>query len=129
VATLTVALEGQGRATVYAGRLERHGGAARGGGGVSRRRGAGGRAESAETGKTEAGPKPRPRRPSGLTFTEAHRLEALPGEIARLEAEIAKLSEFLSDPEAMAENPAKAEKASAALTERQAKLMRPRRNG
>ncbi len=32
-----------------------------------------------------------------LSFTEQHRLEALPGELARLEAEIAKLEGLLAD--------------------------------
>ncbi len=34
-----------------------------------------------------------------MSFTEKHRLEALPGIIERLGAEIAKLEEFLMDPE------------------------------
>ena len=42
--------------------------------------------------------------------------------IERLEAEIAKLSEFLSDPELFKSAPAKFEKASHALSERQAAL-------
>ena len=46
----------------------------------------------------------------------------MPGVIARLEAEIAKLSEFMSDPQLFTTAPAKFEKASLALSERQAAL-------
>ena len=93
VATVTVALEGGGRATVYAG---------------------GWSDMQAQKGALDASPDaaaelPRARKPAvpakaqgaskaGLSFTESHRLAALPDEIARLEAEIAKLAEFLSDP-------------------------------
>jgi ATP-binding cassette subfamily F protein uup len=119
VATLTVALEGQGKAVVYAG----------GWSDMEAQRAAAGRDEAAAQATAAPAPKtakPRaeapPPRAAGLTFTEAHRLDALPAEIARLEAEIAKLAEFLSDPEVYASAPAKAEKASAALADRQAKL-------
>jgi ATP-binding cassette subfamily F protein uup len=120
VATVTVALEGGGRAVVYAGgwRTCRPSGR-RGGRRTRRGRAPGGREEG------QAGRPSRPRRPppkARLSFTETHRLAALPDEIARLEAEIAKLAEFLSDPEVYAKAPAKAEKASVALCERQAKL-------
>ncbi len=58
----------------------------------------------------------------GLSFTQKHRLEALPQLIVRLEAEIAKLSELLSDPALYARDPDRFAKASAALAERQAAL-------
>ncbi|WP_298261658.1 ATP-binding cassette domain-containing protein [uncultured Litoreibacter sp.] len=58
----------------------------------------------------------------GLSFTEKHRLEALPAEMERLEAEIAKLVEFLSDPNLFTDHPAKFQKATDALVERQAVL-------
>jgi ATP-binding cassette subfamily F protein uup len=123
VATLTVALEGQGKAVVYAG----------GWSDMQAQRAAAGRddAGAQATPMPSAAPAPKtakpraeapPPRAAGLTFTEAHRLDALPAEIARLEAEIAKLAEFLSDPEVYGSAPAKAEKASAALADRQAKL-------
>jgi ATP-binding cassette subfamily F protein uup len=57
-----------------------------------------------------------------LSFTEKHRLEELPGLIARLEAEIAKLSELLADPELFSREPVKFRKATEALSERQEKL-------
>ena len=57
-----------------------------------------------------------------LSYTERHRLDALPGVIARLEAEISKLSDFLSDPQLFSREPKKFEKASSGLAERQAAL-------
>ena len=57
-----------------------------------------------------------------LSFTEKHRLEALPDEIARLEAEIAKLAELLADPELYSREPVKFRKATEALAQRQEKL-------
>jgi ATP-binding cassette subfamily F protein uup len=59
---------------------------------------------------------------SGLSFTEKHRLEELPEVIARLEAELAKLSTLLADPDLYSREPAKFAKATEALAERQAKL-------
>ena len=58
----------------------------------------------------------------GLTFTEKHRLDALPGVIEKLEAEIARLTAFLSDPDLFAKAPDKFRKASEGLAERQAAL-------
>ncbi len=68
--------------------------------------------------------KPRVEKPtqSGLSFTEKHRLEALPDEIDRLSAEIAKLEELLSDPDLFTREPVKFNKATQALAERQEKL-------
>ena len=114
VATTTVALEGQGRAVVYAGGWSDY---------QSQRR----EVDETPEGKPRAvaapAEKPKPQAgKSGLTFTEKHRLEALPDEIARLEAEIAKLAGLLADPELYAREPAKFRKASDALAERQGKL-------
>ncbi len=112
VATLTVAMEGDGRAVVHAGGWSDY---------QAQRGGA----------KPERAEKPKPSRPkvkkeaapkSGLTFTEKHRLEALPAEIERLEAEIAKLQDLLSDPELFTREPVKFNKATEALVERQKKL-------
>ena len=44
---------------------------------------------------------------AGLSFTEKKRLEALPGIMERLEAEIAKLNEFLAHPDLFQTAPAK----------------------
>ncbi|NKX46235.1 ABC-F family ATP-binding cassette domain-containing protein [Roseicyclus persicicus] len=116
VASVTVALEGGGRAVVYAG----------GWSDMVAQRGAVEAVEPAKAkpAKAEA-PKDKPRAPAakpGLSFTEAHRLKALPGEIARLEAEIGKLNELLSDPQLFSREPVKFRKATEALAERQDKL-------
>ncbi|MXQ07093.1 ATP-binding cassette domain-containing protein [Alphaproteobacteria bacterium GH1-50] len=115
VATTTVALEGQGRIVVHAG----------------------GWSDYAPKRKLSAPPEPekqttprgseKPARPAApkepaLSFTERHRLKELPGVIARLEAEIAKLEELLSDPDLYTREPVKFAKATEALTERQSKL-------
>ena len=54
-----------------------------------------------------------------MSFTEKHRLEALPAEIDRLNAEIAKLEEFLAAPDLFTKEPLKFKKATEALVERQ----------
>ena len=121
-ATTTVALPGDGRALVYAG----------GWSDMQAQRAAAGEAPfgrpveaeapkpaRARAAKQETAPEgPRP----GLTFTERHRLEELPDVIARLEAEIGKLEQLLSDPDLYTSAPAKFAKATEALAERQAKL-------
>ncbi|WP_308914819.1 ABC-F family ATP-binding cassette domain-containing protein [Jannaschia sp. LMIT008] len=115
VATLTVAPLGGGRWGVFAGgwtdyAMQRPD-AAEQAGLASRRKAA------------KAGVKPAadPVQPA-LSFTQAHRLKALPDEIARLEAEIAKLAELLSDADLFATQPAKFRKATDMLAERQAAL-------
>ncbi|CTQ50304.1 ABC-F family ATP-binding cassette domain-containing protein [Jannaschia donghaensis] len=62
-------------------------------------------------------------KPAGdvLSFTERHRLEALPEEIARLEAEISKLEQLLMDPDLFTQEPVKFQKATDALLARHAK--------
>jgi ATP-binding cassette subfamily F protein uup len=57
-----------------------------------------------------------------LSFAERKRLDDLPAVIARLEAEIAKLSDLLSDPGLFAREPAKFAAAGRMLAERQAAL-------
>ena len=57
-----------------------------------------------------------------MSFTEKHRLEALPGEMERLQGEIAKLEELLSDADLFTREPVKFAKASDALVERHEKL-------
>ncbi len=115
VATTTVAMEGDGRAVIYAG-------------GWSDYRAQRGEDAPAVTVAAAVAPAPAPARataaarPSGLSFTEKHRLEALPAIMERLEAEIAKLSEFLSQPDLFQTAPAKFAKASEGLAERQAAL-------
>ncbi|KGJ13400.1 ABC-F family ATP-binding cassette domain-containing protein [Paracoccus sanguinis] len=121
VADTTVAMEGDGRAVIYAG-------------GWTDYRAQ--RGEDAPAPAPTAAPGPAPARPAspapapaaasaarnGLTFSERHRLEALPAVMERLEAEIGKLSEFLSQPDLFQTAPAKFAKASEGLAERQAAL-------
>jgi ATP-binding cassette subfamily F protein uup len=113
VATTTVAMEGDGRAVVYPG------------GWTDYRAQRGARAEAAPV-DTEKKPQkavaPQKRPDPGLSFTQKHRLQALPAEIERLEAEIAKLAGYLSDPDLFRTAPVKFRKATEALTERQAAL-------
>lgn len=116
IATTTVAMEGDGRAVVYAGGWTDY----------RTQRGENQPAEVEGSRKPTPAPtleKPRPGK-SGLSFTEKHRLEELPAIIQRLEAEIKKLSEFLSDPDLYHTAPAKFQKATAALSERQTALDR-----
>ena len=117
VASITVALEGDGKAIAYAGgwsdyRSQRGGGD----GDVSPKVQA--RAAKAAA---EAKGKPATR---GLSFTERHRLDTLPAEIERLEAEIGKLQQLMADPELFSREPVKFRKATEALTQRQDALAR-----
>ncbi|MBY6200471.1 ATP-binding cassette domain-containing protein [Maritalea mobilis] len=120
VATLTVALEGQGRAVAYAGGWSDM---------LAQRAVSGADTQPepmAESDKPAKAAKPAavpvPAAKSGLSFTEQHRLKELPALIERLEAEIAKLSDLLSDAEIYTREPVKAQKATEALSERQSKL-------
>ena len=113
VATQTVALEGDGKVAVYAGGWQQ---------------------VQADWAMPDDGPKPKPAAKAGaaaeksragraaLTFTEKHRLETLPREIDRLEAEIGKLETLLADPGLYAREPKKFDTATKALVERQEKL-------
>ncbi|MFY0309273.1 ABC-F family ATP-binding cassette domain-containing protein [Leisingera sp. D0M16] len=113
VATTTIAMEGDGKATAYAGGWSDY---------IAQR----GPLEVAERPEKVKPAKPKPKQESqpkdGLSFKEKHRLEALPGEIERLEAEIGKLQELMADPELFTREPVKFKKATEALVERQEKL-------
>ena len=116
VATMTVAMEGNGRAVVYAGGWTDY-----------RAQRGSDPAKPPKTPRKDTKPGPQPARQSDkpeakLSFTQKHRLQALPAEIQRLEAEIAKLEAFLTDPDLFSKEPAKFKKASEALVERQATL-------
>ncbi|MEM6948200.1 MAG: ATP-binding cassette domain-containing protein, partial [Pseudomonadota bacterium] len=122
LATATIALEGDGRATVYAGgwsdyRQQRREDTQRAKG------------SSATSEKTPSQKHPAPTeppqgatRPSKLSFTERHRLEKLPSEIEKLTAEIGMLEGLMADPELYTRDRAKFDKASAALSQRQKAL-------
>ncbi|KIN76798.1 ABC-F family ATP-binding cassette domain-containing protein [Sulfitobacter mediterraneus] len=114
VAATTIAMEGDGKATIYAGGWSDY----------LAQRGQDDFAQSvAETKKAAvARPKQDKTAKKGLSFTEKHRLEALPSELERLEAEIGKLEELLADPELFTREPVKFKKATEALVQRQEKL-------
>ncbi|MDE3121202.1 MAG: ATP-binding cassette domain-containing protein [Paracoccaceae bacterium] len=116
VASTTVAMEGDGRAIVYAGGWTDYR-AQRGEDAAPAPVAAKARPAAAPTAKAAA-PKPQ----GALSFAEKHRLEALPGLIEKLEAEIAKLAALLATPGLYEKEPAKFRKGSEALAERQAAL-------
>ncbi len=116
VATTTIAMEGNGRATVYAGGWTDY----------QAQKGEDASPEAAKndvkskSNRTEL--KPRQDAKPKLSFTEKHRLEELPKELERLEAEIAKLEGLLADPELFNREPVKFKKATEALSTRQEAL-------
>jgi ABC transport system ATP-binding/permease protein len=114
IATQTVALEGGGRITVYPGGWSDY---------------------AAQKPDPPAAPAPeratrpvpvvedRPKKTAqGLSFTERRRFDDLPSFVARLEAEISKLQDFLATPDLFAAEPAKARKATEMLADRQEAL-------
>ena len=118
VASTTIAMEGNGQATVYAGgwsdyQAQRIESApevvAKSGAAVGKP------AESGATKGTST-------QNAKMTFIEKHRLEELPAVMERLGAEIAKLEEFMSDPNLFTDEPLKFAKASDALVERHSAL-------
>ncbi|WP_047995481.1 ABC-F family ATP-binding cassette domain-containing protein [Puniceibacterium sp. IMCC21224] len=115
VASTTVALEGDGRGTVYAGGWSDY---------RSQRGGDFSDVKAQKGSKRAKGGAAKAATPTvkGLSFTEQHKLDALPGEIARLEAEIAKLEELLATPELFTREPVKFRKATEALVTRQSAL-------
>ena len=120
VATQTVAMEGDGWATSYPGGWSDY----------QSQRGAVAKARERENAKQAERPVVKPAEASqspakaktALTFTEKHRLEALPDEMAQIESQIAKLSELLADPDLFTREPVKFKKATDMLTERQEAL-------
>ena len=117
VATTTIAMEGDGRAVVYAGgwsdyRAQR---------GEDPAPAAPPPARTVASRQAAAAPAAPARKPR-LSFTQAHRLEALPAEIDRLAAEIARLEGLLGDPGLFGREPDKFARASAALVARQEAL-------
>jgi ATP-binding cassette subfamily F protein uup len=114
VAITTVAMEGDGKATVYAGGWSDY----------IAQRNQDDFGESVVKSK-RAVPKGKEKEAAvskGLSFTEQHRLDAIPAEMEQLEAEIGKLQELMGDPELFTANPVKFQKATDALIERQSKL-------
>lgn len=116
VATMTVAMEGQGRAVLYAGGWTDY---------QSQRSAIAPAADKSVRKDIKPAPqkaKGAEKPEAGLSFTQKHRLKALPGEIERLEAEIAKLEGLLANPDLFSKEPVKFKKATDALVERQAAL-------
>lgn len=114
VATTTIAMEGSGKATVYAGGWSDYQAQKKAEAPVVEKQ--------AKNKINNNAQKIDNKRKSGLSFTESHRLEQLPDEIEKLGAEIGKLEEYLSNPALFSEEPLKFKKASEALAERQTAL-------
>jgi ATP-binding cassette subfamily F protein uup len=111
-----VAPEGDGRWIEYAGGYSDM--LAQRGGDLARRPAPARKAAQGEKALTP--PKAAPKR--RLSFNEKHALETLPGQIATLTNEVAKLQGQLDDPDLYARDPKAFEAASTALTERQSAL-------
>ena len=113
VATTTIALEGEGRATVYAGGWTDY---------LAQRP----EPVEAPVAKSAAAPAPKPqaeaKKTAGLSFTERKRLDELPDVIAKLEREIAKLGELLAAPDLFTAEPVKFRKATEMMSDRQEAL-------
>jgi len=115
IASVTVAMEGDGRATIYAGGWSDY----------RAQRGAGAAPAAATTPKPRRAadpPAPKPKPQKKLSFKHARRLDELPGEIARIEAEIARLETLLADPDLYSDAPTKFARATEALEDRRARL-------
>ncbi len=113
VATATVALEGNGRAQAYPGGWSDY----------AAQRGADALEMPTKSGSSHVNLRADVKKVAeGISFTEKKRLEALPGIMERLEAEINKLTDFLSDPEMFTREPVKFRKASEGIAERQKAL-------
>ncbi len=121
VATTTIAMEGDGKVTAYAGGWSDY---------ISQRGGLPGNEKGEKPSKNKA-QKSKVKAVDAigtgagkdkLSFKEKHRLEALPAEMERFEQEIAKLQELMADPDLFTREPVKFKKATEALVERQEKL-------
>ena len=113
VATTTVALEGNGAATVYAGGWSDYQAQM-----LPKKVGLEDN-QQAKNKNNDTIKANNAELPKGvLSFVQKHRLEALPTEIKRLEAEIKKLEVFLGDPDLFTNYPVKFAKGTEALIER-----------
>lgn len=114
VATTTIALEGDGRATAYAGGWSDY---------LAQRQAPPKANGAAKQPASRAASEKNLKKPTQtLTFTELHRLNALPDVIEKLEAEIGKLSDILSDPDLFTKASDRFHRTSEALAKRQAEL-------
>jgi len=121
VASTTIAMEGDGKVTAYAGGwsdyISQRGGlpGIEKGEKSSKNKSQKAKVKADEVAETGTGK-------DKLSFKEKHRLEALPAEMERLEQEIAKLQGLMADPDLFTREPVKFKKATEALVERQEKL-------
>ncbi|GGA11327.1 ABC-F family ATP-binding cassette domain-containing protein [Neptunicoccus cionae] len=117
VATTSIVMEGDGEATIYAGGWSDY---------QAQRKEISKAARSDKDTKkpaSKAQPAEKPKAaPKKMSFKDEHRLKELPKVMERLEAEIAKLHEYLSDPELYTTAPVKFQKATEALSERETAL-------
>ena len=114
IASTTIAMEGDGRATIYAGGWTDY---------RSQRQGeVEGEATRPSLKPGRAASKPSKAPSKKMSFNQVHRLETLPAEIARLGAEIERLEALLADAELFTREPAKFQKASDALVARHSAL-------
>lgn len=118
IATSTIAMEGDGRVVEYAGGWTDY---------QAQKAGAGGREPESPAPRPQRAEPARPaaRSQSGgkkMSFKQTHRLEKLPVEMERIGAEIERIETLLADPKLYATDPARFEKASAALLERRTAL-------
>ena len=113
VATTTIAMMGDGSATVYAGGWSDFQAQSKENALAPKTKKTGAKAGGKSAQSTEV---------EGLSFSQKHRLEELPAIMERIEAEITKLQEFMSDPELFTTAPDKFQKATDGLIERQARL-------
>ena len=111
VANLTVAMEGDGKATVYAGGWSDYQAQRPTSDDWDKQDNS--RASKVKAKKEKAKAKPK------MSFTEEHRLKELPSVMARIEAEIGKLEELLAQPDLFTKEPVKFKKATEALVARQ----------
>jgi ATP-binding cassette subfamily F protein uup len=116
VATTTVAMEGNGNAVVYAGGWSDYQ--------IQRKVIYGENVKIKKKGKVAkiASEDVSDATNIGLSFTQKHRLETLPALMEKLESEIVKLQEFMSDPDLFMNEPEKFQKATDGLIDRQAAL-------
>ena len=111
VATSSVVIEGGGNTTIYAGGWSNY---------QSQKKAVAKSAKSSKkSSNTQTGKKKAKSLSKKMSFKDEHRLKELPSVLERLEAEIKKLTDYLSDPELYTLAPVKFQKASEALTERQ----------
>ena len=81
-------------------------------------------APASQRGEPRAAPTPPPPAKSRLTFKQQHALATLPGQIAKLEGEIAQVQAALASPGLYERDRARFERFTAALTAKQAELVK-----